>query len=91
MEECRWCSHFFPRTDDRKSDGQCKLMPEWRPVKFEHFCGQLSNGHAPAKENARWKYQKDQWQEHTRQRERAIKAEKALKEARARIRQLAKP
>lgn len=87
---CLWCRNFN-RTDDYSADknwaeikGNCVRQTPWVPVKGGHFCSQLvldSPGLVVS-----WRAECDRtFEEVNRYRDRAIKAEKAAKEMRAKL------
>lgn len=84
---CSWCSHALHKHSNNPVDW-CTLSPVWVEVASGHFCGQFSGG----TEAATLRSADDNWAAWRRtqsdQQERAIKAEKALKAARAEIRKL---
>ena len=93
------CAHYCGHALDNDQYDQpkvketwCTLYPEWRRVSGHHFCGQHTDKDAvPKTMNERRKKFLDQsayWREAQHQRDRAIAAEKALKEARKTIRTL---
>lgn len=92
---CSDCGHW-QQPDDLgwpiKGEGDCTLMPKWFRTDADHFCGQWEErrrwGKTPAVANYHYaRARADRAEEH-RQRERAVAAEKKLKELRAGLRKL---
>ncbi len=71
-------------------DIRCTLNPTWLPVRHDHFCSQhLEGGYRYPAERNRWQPDPTSLlQDFRAQKERAIAAEKKLKAANAKIRDL---
>lgn len=96
---CAACHHWFTDdgieyewSDPKAQTGKCTFNPSWISTDSEHFCGQYAETQLiPGRENMERRFWDDVHKQKDAQQARAIKAEKALKIARAEIRTLRKP
>lgn len=94
MKLCKRCEHSWGFDFGAKDETvvqmiDCTLNPVWQAVRSDHFCSQHREMHAtPAVSNKYAVEPAQYWKEAVRQKGRAIKAEKAAKELRAKIREL---
>ena len=89
-----WCGPGRDHNDpDQVRQGACTLNPVWEPTRSDHFCSQLDTFEThrsvqSLRNDAAW--QRRVIKDRDEQQNRAIEAEKKLKEARAKIRVLKK-
>lgn len=96
-KSCQTCVHSWGykhvdwRTstdEDDLQDIDCTLNPTWVPVRSDHFCSQyFSTYEIPASTNKFSTRRQVEWRESEKQKQRAIKAEKQLKELRRQLRE----
>lgn len=91
-KRCDGCRHYWEGvyTDTNPLRRKhCTLQPVWLEVSENHFCSQhLGALIIPAEHNRYQVGGPSQWERAEAQKKRAIKAEKAAKELRAKIREL---
>ena len=94
MRLCKRCQHstgfnFGVKDETVVQMIDCTLNPVWQKVRSNHFCSQhLEHQGTPAQINAYAAEPAQYWKDVDRQRTRAIAAERKLKAANAKIREL---